>query len=223
MLKKKLVGFILTRTLSNILIISGLLVLTTTFWPLIGSELRYRWRWFRGKGPGSSTPGAFNQLSREPWPLYSLPVSKEFSLVCDKIGLNAPVIANVSLTDKGAYKQALREGIAHAQGSALPGQPGAVYVFAHTSLDFWALGKYATVFNLLRKLEPNDRLSIFYLGARYDYQVTRREIVSGFNTEPLKRQYGAPMLLMQTCDPPGTTLNRLVVTAKQVASYPSKD
>jgi len=50
-------------------------------------------------------------------------------------------------------------------------------------------------------------------GERFDYEVIDKRVVQGFNTLPLVRQTTYPILTMQTCDPPGTTLNRLIVTA----------
>jgi len=110
--------------------------------------------------------------------------------------------------------EALSRGVAHAKGTALPGEVGNVYLFAHSSLNFWQLGKYATVFNLLRKLEPGDKIVLFYEGRRYNYIVTKREIVPRFNTKPLLKRVSEPTLTLQTCYPPGTTLNRLIITAK---------
>jgi sortase A len=89
-----------------------------------------------------------------------------------------------------------------------------VYLFAHASLNFWDLGKYATVFNLLRKLNVDDKVNIFYEGDRYIYKVVNREVVKGWDTTSITRSVIEPVLTLQTCDPPGTTINRLVVTAK---------
>jgi sortase (surface protein transpeptidase) len=41
-----------------------------------------------------------------------------------------------------------------------------------------------------------------------------KELLKGWDTFPLTRTTIEPILTLQTCDPPGTTLNRLVVTAK---------
>ena len=48
------------------------------------------------------------------------------------------------------------------------------------------------------------------------YEVVNKEIVKGWNTNPLTRPTIEPILTLQTCDPPGTTINRYVVTAKLV-------
>jgi sortase A len=145
------------------------------------------------------------------------PVNEDFSIVIEKIGVNAPIVADVSVTDEKAYREALKKGVAHAISSDYPTTaPSNVYLFAHASLNFWDLGKYATVFNLLRKLELKDKINIFYKGDRYVYEVVNKEVVKGWNTNSITRSVIEPILTLQTCDPPGTTINRFVVTAKLV-------
>jgi len=150
-------------------------------------------------------------------PITLEPVDRNFGIVIEKIGVNAPVIKNVSVTDATAYNNALRFGVAHAEGSALPSDPrGNIYLFAHSSLNFWQLGHYATVFNLLRKLTAGDKVHIFYENKDYVYTVIDKQVVTGFDTYSLERKTIEPVLTLQTCDPPGTTINRLVITAKLV-------
>jgi LPXTG-site transpeptidase (sortase) family protein len=72
------------------------------------------------------------------------------------------------------------------------------------------------VFNLLRKLDFGDRIHIFYKGETFIYEVVNKEVMKGWNTYPITRSVVEPILTLQTCDPPGTTINRLVVTAKLI-------
>ena len=83
----------------------------------------------------------------------------------------------------------------------------------------WRLGKYSNVFNLLRKLHAGDRVNVFFEGKEYEYEVLNNEVMPGWNTYPITRPVIEPTLTLQTCDPPGTTLNRLVVTAKLLSVY----
>ena len=143
------------------------------------------------------------------------PVNKDFAIVIEKIGVNAPIVANVSISNEEQYDEALKNGVAHASFSDYPSdKAGNVYLFAHASLNFWDLGKYATVFNLLKKLDYGDLVHVFYKGKTYVYVVANKEVINGWNTNPITRSTIEPILTLQTCDPPGTTLNRFVVTAK---------
>jgi len=210
------------KMLSNALILGAILYFLLSFWDVIRQEAMYAYWRIRGQtftvdevdieNPPASSP--FAVLLAQPTPLKVTPKSKQFGIVIEKIGVNAPVIADVSVTDKRAYLAALEKGVAHAQGTAKPGQIGNSYLFAHTTIDFWKYGPYAGVFNLLRKLEKGDRIVVFYKGKRFDYYVKGKEIVSGFNTTPLTRTFDTPYLTLQTCDPPGIAINRLIITAE---------
>ena len=206
---------------SNLLILVGFVLLILTYGPLIKDEFWYMFKELKSQkyvlnDPRGTDDSAFARfLTNKSVSLK--PVNTSFSVVIEKIGVNAPIVADVSVTDKNAYMEALKSGIAHASVSDYPSEkPGNVYLFAHASIDFWRLGRYATVFNLLRKLEKGDKVHVFYKGDDYIYEVINKEVQKGFNTFPLTRTTIEPILTLQTCDPPGTTLNRLIVTAKLV-------
>ncbi len=208
-------------TLPNVLIFSGLFFLLMSFGPLIFQEIWYFIKDMKNQefsldaGGGEEEYSVFASLLTKSTSMKIKPVNEDFSIIIEKIGVNAPIVPNVSITDEKVYKEALETGVAHAISSDYPTTaPSNVYLFAHASLNFWDLGKYATVFNLLRKLDLKDRINIFYQGDRYVYEVVNREIVKGWNTTSITRPVLEPILTLQTCDPPGTTINRFVVTAK---------
>lgn len=215
--------FIIIHTVSNALIIGSLLYLLLAFGPVVRTELDYSWRQWRGvtysleKGISAPKFSPFAYLIGQPTPLRVTPINRGFSIVIEKIGVNAPVVKNVNVAKDQDYLNSLKYGVAHAAGTALPPDArGNTYLFAHSALDFWNFGKYAMVFTLLNKLNNGDRIVLFYEGRRYDYQVFSKEIVKDFDTKPLLRTYDEPVLTLQTCDPPGTALNRLIVTARLV-------
>ncbi len=205
--------------LGNLFIIVGICLLVGAYGPVAYDEAWYWLKTVRGQQlslqnePGSVPDSVFARLLEDKT-INLKPVNKDFSIVIEKLGVNAPIKADVTVTDTKAYNTALKEGVAHASASDYPSQePGNVYLFAHSAIDFWNLGKYAKVFNLVRKLEAGDVIHIFYEGDDYVYEVVNKEMYKGWNTYPLTRATLEPVLTLQTCDPPGTTLNRLVVTA----------
>lgn len=223
--------YIAVRAVSNILILGALVYLSFTFWGVGKQEVLYTYRRLRGveftvgevKEPEKEAEekkalfeSPFAAFLTKPTPLKVTPKSKQLGLVIEKIGVNAPVVADVNPGNKAEYLAALKRGVAHAKYTPKPGQPGNTYLFAHSALDFWNYGPYAGVFNLLRKLESGDRIVVFYQGRRFDYKVEGKEIVAGYDTAPLLRTYSTPHLTLQTCDPPGVALNRLIVTAELV-------
>ena len=204
--------------LSNVLIALGALFLIVSFGPLIKDEIWFYVKEMRNQeykinAEGGEKDSVFARfLSSDP--ISITPVDTDFSIVIERIGVNAPIIADVSVIDEKAYREALKHGIAHASASQYPSkEPGNVYLFAHASLNFFDLGGYASVFNLLRKLNYGDKVHVFYEGDDYIYEVMNKEVAKGWNPQPLLRPVIESVLTLQTCDPPGTTINRYVVTA----------
>ena len=132
-----------------------------------------------------------------------------------KIGASAKVIANVDPSDEKKFLPALLQGVAHAQGSVFPGLSGNVYLFAHSADNFWNAGRYNAIFYLLKDLKEGDEVVVFYQGKRYNYYVTGSRIVDPSDVSFITNaQQGNEQLILQTCWPPGTTFQRLLVFAK---------
>lgn len=209
------------RTLPNILILLGIVLLTLAYGPIIKDEIWFKLKEARAQkyilnDPNAQSESIFAKYLSSA-PVSIKPVNTDFSIIIERIDVNAPIVADVSVTDERAYSEALKSGVAHASTSDYPStNAGNVYLFAHASINFWEAGRYASVFNLLRKLDLRDKVHIFFRGDDYTYAVVNKEFLSGWNTYPLTRPVIEPTLTLQTCDPPGTTINRLVVTAKLV-------
>jgi len=214
-------------TLPKILILFGFISLTLAYGPIIKDEIWFAMKEAKSQefileDPQAQKDSVFARFLTSR-PISIEPVNKDFSIVIERIGVNAPIVADVSVTDEAAYMDALKNGIAHALTSNYPSnEPGNVYLFAHASINFWQIGKYATVFNLVSKLETGDRIHVFYEQKDYVYRVVNKEYLKGWNTYPLTRPVIEPTLTLQTCDPPGTTINRLVVTANLVEVLPKE-
>ena len=158
-------------------------------------------------GPGFSSLGSSNEEIIKP-------VSTEYGIVIEKINANAKVIPQVDPSKEGEYVKALLSGVAEAKGSTEPGQPGNVYLFSHSTDAPWNIVRYNAIFYLLRELEKGDRIVVFYKGRRYNYIVFDKTITKPSDLTFLANRYDKPVLTLQTCDPPGTLINRLVVRAQ---------
>jgi LPXTG-site transpeptidase (sortase) family protein len=213
LMRKKVLSF------SSLLVLFGIALVLLSFGPLIKDEVWFYFKELKNQkyslnDTGGRKDSVFARFLTTT-PVTITPVNKEFSIVIERIGVNAPIVADVATNNESMYKEALKNGVAHAASSDYPSErSGNVFLFAHASLNFWDLGKYSSVFNLLRKLNYGDRIHIFYKNKVYVYEVVNKEVVSGWNMNPIKRATIEPLLTLQTCDPPGTTLNRFVVTAK---------
>lgn len=226
---------LLIRFLSNLTVIIAVLSLSFEFGPVLGSELQYRKNQILGiqysldaesgeetevrsspvpsaaPTPGSRQGfGSFLNLA----PQSITPVDPNFGIVIEKINANARIIPDVDPGDEKQYARALAQGVAAVAGSTLPGEPGNLYVFSHSTDAPWNIIRFNAIFYLLRELDKGDRVVVFYKGRRFDYIVYDKQITSPTNLDFLKNRYDQPVLTLQTCDPPGTLLNRLVVLAK---------
>ncbi len=163
---------------------------------------------------------SFGEVLLIPPELKVTPVNTTNSIIIEKIDVNDPIVWDVDVMDRNAYNNALKKGVAHAYGSPYPSdKPGNTYLFAHSTLNPLEIEKYSATFTLLHRLSKGDKITIFKDDKRYDYIIENVEIVDKFNTTPLTRDPDYPMLTLQTCDPPGVPLNRLIVTARLVAVY----
>lgn len=145
-----------------------------------------------------------------------VPNDPNFSIVIPKIGANSNIIQNVNAADEQEYSEALQHGVAHALGTAFPGEDGHIFLFAHSTDYFWNIGSYNAVFYLLSKLEKDDEVNLFYQGQRYRYQVVSKEIVDPSQVDYITRKTTKEFLTLQTCWPPGTTLKRQLIFATRI-------
>jgi len=148
------------------------------------------------------------------------PVDTKFGLVIEKLNLNAPIVKDVPVVNEKDYLEALKNGIAHASFSGYPNQDNSnVYLFAHSSYNFWELGKYSGVFNQLHKLQLKDQINLFYEGKRYVYEVENKILINDFKVDETIYESFGPTLTLQTCYPAGTTLGRLVIRSSLIGVF----
>lgn len=140
--------------------------------------------------------------------------NKDYGIIIPKLALDEKVIFNVDPNDEQAYRLALQQGIAHASSTALPDSKGLGYYFAHSSNPAFKK-QYNAIFYLLNKLEINDEIYIFHDQKRYRYLVTSKEIKNPLDTAFLYATYQQETIVLQTCWPPGTTRERLLIFAER--------
>ncbi len=178
----------------------SLSLLLAVFWPVILKELGYNAK--------QLAPQRMKEVA---------PIDREFGIVIPKIGANAKVIPDVDPYNSRAYQVALTKGVAHAQGTGIPGKPGNIFLFSHSSVNFYEASRYNSVFYLLTKLETTDKIDLYYKEEKYTYAVTSKQIVPATAIQYLKSmEAGRQTLTLMTCWPPGTTYKRLLVIAERV-------
>ena len=191
-----------TRRLASALVIAGsgliaaaLVIFVYTFYPVIQAELAFS---LRSALPTQSSPPV-------------TPVDESFGIVIPKLGANARIVPNVNPYDSSVYQQALTQGVAHAVGTVFPGSVGNVFLFSHSSVNFYEANRYNSIFYLLYKLETGDKIDLYYKGEKFVYRVTEKKTVDPKDVSYLTNQTTKKTVTLMTCWPPGTTSQRLLV------------
>lgn len=211
---------LLIRTIGNFLVLGSLAGLLYTFWPVIAAGTNHALENFQGKkfeaAPVATATQSFGNLLGQPNPNLKIltPKDPNFSIIVEKIGADAPIVANVDASNKTIYEAALKRGVAHTLGTSLPGQPGVSYLFAHSTDTIFNVPRYNAIFYLLQDMALGDRIVIFFNGRRYDYKVVETKITEAEDVSYFTLKTSEQILVLQTCYPPGTTWKRFLVIAK---------
>jgi len=241
MTAKERVRFLIVRTIGNFLVLFAIFGVLATFGPALYYEAAYQVMRVRGVHFSVNTQVAASEQTQEtqeptqtqdPEPVREsslnfasvlagpkeqilTPIDTAFSILIPKIGANARIFPNIDPSDPDIFLPILREGVAHAAGTFFPGQKGNIYLFAHSTDNFWDVGRYNAIFYLLKDLKKDDQIVVFFNNVRYNYVVTKTEIISPSNVSYITHaQTGKELLILQTCWPPGTTWQRLMILAE---------
>lgn len=118
-----------------------------------------------------------------------------------RLGLSVMVVEGVEAGD-------LKRAAGHIPGTALPGEPGNVAIAAHRD----------TFFRPLRRIQPNDLITLNTLGGEYHYRVVGTEVVPPKDVSVLYPT-GYDSLTLVTCFPfayVGPAPRRFIVRAERM-------
>lgn len=234
MKRSEIIRFLILRTIGNFLVLFAIFGIFATFGPALYYEISFRTSEARGikyvvaekpalqnpSKPTQTIPSTgvdnFAQVLTGAKEQILVPKDTKFSIVIPRIGASAKVFPNVDAGSPDEFLPILMQGVAHAKGSVFPGISGNTYLFAHSTDNFWDVGRYNAVFYLLKDLKKGDEVIVFFENKRYNYVVTGSKIVNPSDVSYLvnAQKANSEQLILQTCWPPGTTLQRLLVFAK---------
>ncbi len=232
MTSSEIIKFLILRTIGNFLVLFALFGVGATFGPALYLEVSYRLMTAKGvtykvitsrsvqnkqvfQSNVNVEPG-FSTILSDAKSRVLTPKDTLFDVVIPKIGANAQVFPNIDPTNEQEYVNALKKGVAHAKGTVFPGMQGSIYLFAHSTDNFWDVGRYNAVFYLLKDLTIGDDVTLFFQNKRYNYTVTNTKIIDGNDVSYLvdAQHTHKEQVILQTCWPPGTTWKRLLVIAE---------
>jgi LPXTG-site transpeptidase (sortase) family protein len=152
----------------------------------------------------------------------SIAPTDKTEVIIPKINVEIPVNYTQTSTNEADIEKDLDSGVVHYPTTVKPGELGNTALFGHSSNNIFNKGKYKFAFVLLHTLVPGDTFYLTYNGKVYVYKVISRQIVEPSNVAvlgPVDGQTATATLI--TCDPPGTSLHRLVVVGQQISPDPS--
>ncbi len=148
-------------------------------------------------------------------------IGNNSEVIIPKINVEIPVVYGVNAINESDIDTALEDGVVHYTGTAVPGQNGNVAIVGHSSNNIFNKGRYKFAFVLLSRLENGDTFYLQKDGKRYTYQVYLKEIVTPADVSVLGPRDKPATATLITCDPPGTSINRLVVVGQQISPDPA--
>ncbi|HET8709370.1 MAG TPA: sortase [Candidatus Saccharimonadales bacterium] len=152
----------------------------------------------------------------------SVTVSDKPQIIIPKINVQIPVDYSQTTINEADIENALEDGVVHYPTTEKPGEKGNAAFFGHSSNNIFNKGKYKFAFVLLHELVPGDTFYLTYQGKVYIYKVIDRKIVDPTDVQVLDDVPGqVATATLITCDPPGTSLHRLVVVGQQISPDPS--
>lgn len=210
--KKIIISRHLLQTFASGLITFSIVSIIFYFWPIVREEFKF------SSVKNETTKLSFGDLIQRMDASDALieGIDPFFSISIPKIDATANIIANVDSNNPDEYLESLKRGVAHAKGTNFPGQNKLIYLFSHSTNSPLNFSEYNAVFYLLRKLEVNDKIYVYFLNKKYVYQVVEKRIAEANDTSWLEDKMNEEKLVLQTCDPPGTSLKRLIIVAKRI-------
>lgn len=151
-------------------------------------------------------------------------ISQQPRLVIPKINVDVPVNYTINTVDEKAIEKALESGSVHYDlpgANSLPGQNGNGVLLGHSSNDVFDPGNYKFAFLLLDRLQNGDLFYLNYQGKRYVYRVNDRKVINPSDWQVLRQATGKPTMILVTCTPSGTALQRLLIYGEQISPSPS--
>lgn len=240
MKKSELIRFLILRSIGNFLVLFAVFGVLATFGPALYYEISFKIIQVRGVryqvyepketasplgqilqqqkkiGSVKVSSGGFADVLAGPKEQILIPNDTSFSILIPKLGANARVFPNIDASDPDEFLPILQKGVAHAKGTVFPGIKGNIYLFAHSTDNFWNVGRYNAVFYLIKDLKPGDEIVIFFQNKRYNYIVKGTKITDPSDVSYIvnAQKQEKQVLILQTCWPPGTTWKRLFVFAE---------
>lgn len=198
------------------LLLVGVLLLSTTIGPIVFFELFYSPS-TRDVAPSVRAESVSFDLTDKDYTKASVWFPKALSYKISEVGneytLSIPSVA-IDHAKVIMGGEDLTQSLIQFTGPQ-PGNKGSPVIFGHSSLPIlYNPLNYKTIFTKLPTLKKGDVITLFSDAVNYTYEVSDLKVTTPDDLSVLSQDESQASLTLVTCIPPGTTLKRLVVTAK---------
>ena len=145
--------------------------------------------------------------------------NKLMYLTIDSIGIeNIQISPNVESSNEEVYNSYLKDGLAHFQGTPLPGDGGNSFIYGHSAVSsFFDNHKNLpeTIFSRLDGVDIGQSVKVEKEDEILEYTVRSKKIVDPEDFSILQTQNNKETVTMMTCWPLGIGTKRLIVVAER--------
>lgn len=128
------------------------------------------------------------------------------------------ITPNVDSLNEKTYNAALKNGLAHFQGTPIPGDGGNSFIYGHSAVNFFFSrhpNDPETIFSRLEQIEIADTISIERDGETLTYVVQKKKITSPNDFDVILGTTDKETITLMTCWPLGIGSKRLIVIAER--------
>lgn len=151
--------------------------------------------------------------------LINTEYKKTMKITLVKSGINRINLAtNIPGSNPAIYDEALKHGVAHLKGTAIPGDPGLSVIYGHSGVPTFLVGKSSPqiVFSLLDTVSIGDTMSIDRDGRELRYVVSGKKIIEPQDLSFMGEQTEKERAILLTCWPRGIGTKRLIIIADRI-------
>lgn len=186
---------------------------TFAFFDWTKMQLENSWPIFARDGVESQEAGQSALAELTNTPDYA---NLAFYIEIPSLEIYEEVHANINPNEPEEYRPALETGVGHAKNSAFPGQGKLIYIFGHSTNGIWNVEAYNAVFYQIKDLQLGEKIVLHLGDEQFIYEVSSQDVVESSEVDFVNNLKEENILLLQTCWPPGTSWQRLFISALPV-------
>jgi len=144
---------------------------------------------------------------------------KDMHITIESVGIkNITITPNVESSRESVYNQYLKRGVAHFEGTPLPGDGGNSFIYGHSAVEsFFSRNRDLpeTIFSRLNDIDIGQKVVVNREDKVIEYIVRNKKIVEPDDFSILQPIYNKETITLMTCWPLGIGTKRLIVVAER--------